>query len=80
MSWDNRKTIPVIDLISNSSSGVISSAELNGTNESNDGIFQFQDCQNDTCEFYNMSCASCKAKYKYWDESIWIKCGRCKKK
>lgn len=47
--------------------------------DTNDGIFQFQDCQSDTCDSCTMSCASCKAKYKYWDE-FWIKCGWCKER
>ncbi|CAI2164942.1 20426_t:CDS:1 [Funneliformis geosporum] len=42
-----------------------------------DGVFQLRNCQDDTCEFCTMSCASCKARYKYWDE-FWIKCGWCK--
>ncbi|CAG8435777.1 16206_t:CDS:1 [Funneliformis caledonium] len=45
--------------------------------QSLDGVFQFQSCQYDTCEYCTMSCANCKARYKYWDE-FWIKCGWCK--
>jgi hypothetical protein len=70
----NHKPIPLkINFILNSSR-----EEISSTN-SNDGIFQFQDCQSNTCEFCTMSCASCKAKYKYWDE-FWIKCGWCKER
>ncbi|PKY18245.1 hypothetical protein RhiirB3_431027 [Rhizophagus irregularis] len=69
----NHKPIPLkINLILNSSS-------RKDFDTNDDGIFQFQDCQNDTCEFCTMSCVICKTKYKYWDE-FWIKCGWCKER
>ncbi|GES86236.1 hypothetical protein GLOIN_2v1554642 [Rhizophagus clarus] len=69
----DHKQIPVkINFILNFSSSSSNSSM-------NDGIFQFQDCQSDTCECCTMSCASCKAKYKYWDE-FWIKCSWCRER
>jgi len=47
--------------------------------QSLDGKFQLQSCQKETCEYCIISCANCKAKYKYWDE-FWIRCGWCKER